>query len=161
MKTINMFEVPGTSVAAKQTQFTVLLAKKTAPVFEAEPAGRDLRISQVVAVTYRNAAGKPVHGGIFGLANDEVMALVLKDLEGKVDTSRDPSWSAFGLVMMRGPLVFRQAGIDEEIPLSIVDLTEGRLNADLPGASAAREAVKAAYLAEVLPQIAEEDLQPA
>jgi hypothetical protein len=155
MKNISMIEVPGTSVVAKdsgvEAQFTRMLAPKTAPVFEAEPSAGQPVFSEVVAVTYRNEKGMPVHGGLFGVSTDGVMSLALKDLEGNVDTSKDPAHVAFGLIMMRGPLVFRQNGADQTMALHIIDLTEGRLDEALHASTPVREDVKSAYLNEVLP----------
>lgn len=152
---LNMLEVPGTSFEANDppgvAQFTKLLAPKTAPVFEPETNSASCIFSEVVAVTYRNAAGKPVHGGLFGFGPEGVSSIALKDIAGKVDTSKDPAHVAFGLVMMRGPLVFRQNGIDQKMEISIIDLHAGQHNEPLPASTPAREAVKQTYLASVLP----------
>ena len=152
---INMVEVPGTSFEAKDppgvAQFTAFLAKKTAPVFEAEPTAGKPIFTEVVAVTYRGEDGTPVHGGLFGVRSDGVASLALKDLEGKVDTQQDPAHIALGLVMMRGPLVFRQDGVDQEMPTSLVDLQVNQLSEPLSRSTPGREAVTKAYLDEVLP----------
>jgi hypothetical protein len=155
LRHVNMVEVAGTSVEAHDppqvAQFTALLAKKTAPVFEAEPDARKIIFSEVVAVTYRAKDGTPVHGGLFGVTADDVVSLALKDLEGQVDTQKDPAHVAFGLVMMRGPLVFRQNGIDQKMEMSIVDLQADKLGEPIAGSTPGREAVKNAYVAAVLP----------
>lgn len=148
---INMVEVAGTSIEAKDhpqvAQFTRLLATKTAPVFKAE-SSEEHCFSEVVAVTYRADDGKPVHGGLFGVANDQtVVSLALKDLEGKVDTSEDPAHVAIGLTLMRGPLVFRQAGVDQKMELSIIDIYANKRDEPLRHPTPGREAVKQAYLA--------------
>lgn len=152
---VNMLEVPGTSFDAKDSpavaQFTALLANKTAPVFEAEPGGGLRVFSEVVAVVYRDEAGKPVHGGLFGFGADGVASISLKDLAGKVDTGTDPAHVAFGLLMMRGPLVFRQGGADNVMRLSIVEIQHGKLDAPLRLETESRRAVKEAYLTAVLP----------
>jgi hypothetical protein len=153
---INMVEVPGTSLPANDPpgveQFTRLLAPKTAPVFETEPAAEKRVFSEVVAVAYRNEEGKPVHGGLFGFGADGVTSLALKDLAGKVDTSSDPAHVFMGILLMRGPLVFRQNSADEKMELSIIDLHVNKLDEPLHGPSAGREAVRKAYLDEVLPR---------
>lgn len=152
---VNMIEVPGTSSKAVDgpgvAQFTTLLAAKTAPVFEASATDERRIISEVVAVTYRDAEGKPVHGGLFGFGADGVTSLALKDLEGKVDTSKDPAHVAFGIVMMRGPLVFRQNGEDQEMALSIIDIQADKSHEPLRAPTPARVAVKEAYLRDVQP----------
>jgi hypothetical protein len=152
---VNMIEVPGTSFNATDrpgvAQFTTLLAAKTAPVFEASPADEKRVFSEVVAVTYRGADGKPVHGGLFGFGADGVTSLALKDLEGKVDTSKDPAHVAFGVIMMRGPLVFRQNGADHEMALSIIDIHADKPDEPLHASTPARVAVKDAYLSDVRP----------
>lgn len=152
---INMVEVPGTSVEANDhpsvAQFTRLLAQRTAPIFEAEPSAEKHVFSEVVAVTYRDNNGKPVHGGLFGVCNEGVVSLALKDLDGQVDTNEDPAHVAFGLVMMRGPLIFRQNGMDQKMELSIIDIHADKHEELLTGATPAREAVRSAYLFEVLP----------
>lgn len=153
---INMIEVPGTSFEPKEApgvaQFTRFLAAKTAPVFQAEAVEAPRTFSEVVAVTYRDSTGKPRHGGLFGFGPDGVTSIALKDLNGEVDTQEDPAHIAFGLVMMRGPLVFRQNGTDQKMELSIIDLHEGRLDDALPSCSMARTAVREAYLNSVLPR---------
>ena len=148
---INMVEVAGTSFEANDhpqvAQITRLLAPKTAPVFKAESTNEHC-FSEVVAVTYRDDDGKPVHGGLFGVAKDQtVVSLALKDLEGKVDTSEDPAYVAIGLTMMRGPLVFRQAGIDQKMELSIIDIYANKRDEPLRRPTLGREVVKQAYLA--------------
>lgn len=152
---IDMIEVPGTSVEAKDppgaSQFTALLAKWTAPVFQAAAGAPERVFSDVVAVCYRDAMGLPVHGGLFGYDGASVTSLALKDCEGTVDTGRDPAHVAFGLVMMRGPLVFRQQGTDRKMEISIVDIHTDRANEPLHHPTPARAAVKAVYLAVVLP----------
>lgn len=155
---VDMIEVPGTSFDAKDrpgvAQFTTLLAPKTAPVFEAATPDALHVFSEVVAVTYRGMDGKPVHGGLFGVGAAGVTSLALKDLEGKVDTSKDPTHVAFGLVMMRGPLVFRQAGTDQKMPLSIIDIHADKAHEPMHAPTPGREAVKRAYLRDVLPSAA-------
>lgn len=148
MRHIDMVEVPGTNQVANKTQFTMLLADKTAPVFEArEPAV----FTEVVAVTYRSENDIPIHGGLYGVGADGVTSLALKDLAGEVDTSKDPAHIAFGLVMMRGPLTFRQDGRDQTMKLTIIDIKADELEAALCRPTPALAAVKAAYIAEILP----------
>lgn len=155
LKHINMVEVPGTSVVAIDppgvAQFTRLLAPKTSPVFAAEVAADARVFSEVVAVTYRDQHGAPVHGGLFGFGADGVTSLALKDLEGKIDTSEEPAFVAMGILMMRGPLTFRQNDTNEVMDLSIIDLYADKLDRPLHAATAGREAVRNAYLSEVLP----------
>lgn len=151
---VNMIEIPGTSYQAKDpahvAQFTRLLAPMTAPVFEAEHStGTDF--TEVVAVAYRDEAGALVHGGLFGFGPGGVKSIALKDQAGEVDTSEDPKHVAIGMVMMRGPLVFRQGGRDQIMPLSIVDLQADKLQEPLRRSTPAREAVVAAYLSTALP----------
>lgn len=151
LKHINMVEVPGTSFEAQDppqvAQVTGLLAPKTAPVFKAESAD-GCCFSEVVAVTYRADNGKPVHGGLFGVGDDQtVVSLSLKDLAGKVDTGKYPAYVAIGLTLMRGPLVFRQAGTDQMMELSIIDIYADKRDEPLRHPTPGREAVKQAYLA--------------
>lgn len=159
---VDMIEVPGTSVEAKDppgvAQFTALLARYTAPVFEAAAGAPDLAFTEVVAVCYRDAAGKPVHGGLFGFDGAGVTSLALKASKGQVDTSRDPAHAAFGLVLMRGPLVFRQQGADQRMQISIVDIHADRAAEPLQHPTPGRDAVRTAYLNVVLPSV--EVVQP-
>lgn len=151
---IDMIEVPGTSVEAKDppgvSQFTTLLARWTAPVFEAVDAP-ERSFTEVVAICYRDADGKPLHGGLFGYDGVGVTSLALKDRDGKVDTSQDPAHAAFGLMLMRGPLVFRQHGEDQKMPISIVDIHADRAAKQLHHPTPGRNAVRTAYLNVVLP----------
>lgn len=146
-----MIEVHGTSLEPKDlpgtAQFTRLIASKTAPVFEAEIEAEKHLLSEVVAVTYRNEDGKPVHGGLFGFGDKGVVSITLKSLDNSVDTSVDPAHIAFGLIMMRGPLIFRQKEIDQEMALSIIDIQVGKLQEPLPKSTPVREMVKRTYLA--------------
>jgi hypothetical protein len=154
---VDMVEVVGTSRDPVDppgaAQFTQMLAAKTAPVFQSAAEGIGQDVIEVVAVTYRNASGKSVHGGLYGVTPTEVLSLALKSHDGQVDTSKDPSFVAFGLCMMRAPLVFRQNGVDREMPLSIVDLTEGQHSKALRVPTPARSRVKEVYLSIALPAI--------
>jgi hypothetical protein len=69
-----------------------------------------------------------------------------------VDTSQDPSHAALGLTLMRGPLVFRQNGVDMKMPLSIIDLNPDNAQDPVHAPTAAREAVRLAYINDVLPE---------
>lgn len=154
LKHINMIEIPGTSVEAKDPpaakQFTALLAAKTAPVFRPEFDQDRVRIEMVVAVTYRDSTGKPVHGGLFGVTSDGVVSLALKDQEGVVRIGAKPDDAAFQLLFIRGPLVFNHGPVD----YGIVDISAKDIDRACIGPH--REAVKQAYLAEVLPHAAVE-----
>lgn len=156
---IDMVEVPGTSFDVTDppgvAQFTRLLASRSAPVFQAS-IDHSYYFSEVVAVTFRNADGKPVHGGLFGVDGQTVVSLSLKDCEGKVDTGEDPAYVAIGLIMMRGPLVFRQRGADEEMQMSIVDIDARTGYLPLERSTPAREAVRLVYMSMVLPNVAEQ-----
>lgn len=148
---INMVEVAGTSFEANDhpqvAQFTRLLAPKTAPVFKAD-SPEEHCFSEVVAVSYRSDDGKPVHGGLFGVAKDHtVVSLALKDLAGKVDTSKYPAYAAIGLTLVRGPLVFRQAGVDQKMEVSVIHIYANKRDEPLRHSTPGREAVKQAYLA--------------
>ena len=149
LKHVNLIEVPGTSFEAKPNQFTGLLAKRTAPVFEAENKAQ-VSFTEVVAVTYRNALGVTTHGAMFGYGPSGVTRIALKDLAGKVDTDKNPKHIALGLLLMNGPLVFRQGGgEDSQIPVSIIDLYEGVTNI-LHAPTPARESAKRAYVEEFI-----------
>lgn len=143
-----------------------LLADATAPIFA--PEERPFWCDELVAVVYRNAEGKPVHGGLFGYIQgriswqdskmvpipDSVVSLALVDPENDIDTSTDPAWVAFGLLLMRGPVRIQFAeGLSEvTLPRSILDIGAGKPIPDEMSLSVARAAVLAAYLNEVLPQ---------
>lgn len=156
-KHLTMREIPGTSHDPQDppycSQFTRLLAPKTAPVFEAE-AAEPAAFTEVVAIVCRNEEGLPVHGGLFGVAGKHVTSLALRDLEDQIDTSREPAHVALGLLLMRGPLVFRQGGVDQIMPLSILDLSIAApaLEQRSASARAAWPHVEAFYRANVLPE---------
>lgn len=161
MKTLNLIEVAGTSKVAKKHQFNALLADKTPPVFELQydsprQFNQQLKfvnaLTEVVAVSFRDESRKVVHGGLFGYAGEEVFHVVLRDLEGKVDTSKNPENATMGLLLMSGPIVVRQSTGDRKMEASIIDIDviyplDGPINYASPG----RVAVLKAYLEDVLP----------
>lgn len=150
METISLKAIAGTAMAhGLHDQFPtdlvhdVFTPTKTAPVFDA-PAG--VSIAEAVAVVWRDSKGRPVDGGFFGITNRGVCALTLIDTTHDIDTSRDPHWVAFGLTMIVGKLMVRQADGIQELPWSIIDMGEDRHDRGISNPTPARVTVRDAFL---------------
>lgn len=143
--------IPGTAVEHELTKLhprvrtAALTPELTMPVF-ALPKG--LALTEAVAVTFRDAAGKPVDGGLFGVTpNGEVVEISLVDQQHDVNTDDDPAHVAIGLVMTDGRLMVRGDSGTSELPWSIVDFGVSTMDVPILRKTPGRLAVHAAYRA--------------
>jgi hypothetical protein len=152
MRRLELIAISGTAMehglhgtVSQDIVHPALTPKATKPVFQA-PAGLDVR--EAVAICYRNADRKPVHGALLALTSDgEVVEIVLLDPANGVDTSSDPAWITFGMNMSLGELLVKGDRGTVTVPWSIDDF--GTTDLALYHQTQVRLALREAYLTHV------------
>lgn len=127
----------------------------TMPVFDLP---KKLALTEAVAVNFRDASGKTIGGGLFGVTPEgEVVEISLVDSEHDVNTDDDPAHIALGLVMTVGKLMVRGDSGTNELPWSIVDFGVSTMEDPVLRPTAGRLAVHAAYRARLVEQVVQYD----
>jgi len=132
-----------------------LASKDRVPVFQ---NASGMAFQEAVAVTFLDNKGTPIHGGFYAVADSNVYRLVLRDTALKIDSSREPRWTAQWLsAMLNGLVIAAPDQVAKPLPWSTMTIKMADLTQRKPGVnrldSPGRNTVFQAYTQHVAPLV--------